>query len=147
MITYIFTAFMLLTAQSIQAQSKPKDIADKFFIYFESDADKALDYAFGTNEWMQRKKESVEELKQKFSRLKSMIGTYHGYEEINYKKTGKSLMVYTFIVKFDRQPLRFTMVFYKPEDVWQVQNIEYDDNLDSDMIEAAKRIPHLLLEQ
>jgi hypothetical protein len=44
----------------------------------------------------------------------------------------------TYIVKYDREPLRFTFFFYKPKDVWRVSNFSYDENISDELEEAAK---------
>lgn len=41
------------------------------------------------------------------------------------------------MIKYDRQPVRFQFIFYKPSDKWQLQDFRYDDDLDTELIEAA----------
>jgi len=62
-----------------------------------------------------------------------LVGNYQGYELINEKKTGENLKLLSYMVRFDRQPFRFTFIFYKPDTIWQVQNLKFDDKLDDEL--------------
>lgn len=42
------------------------------------------------------------------------------------------------LVKYDRQPLRFSFTFYKAKDVWQLYNFEYIDRLIEELDESSK---------
>jgi hypothetical protein len=47
-------------------------------------------------------------------------------------------MLYSYLVKYDRQPLRFIFKFYKPNDKWVLYSYALDDSLDDEIQEAAK---------
>jgi hypothetical protein len=42
------------------------------------------------------------------------------------------------MVRYDRQPVRFSILFYKPNNQWGLQNFSYDDNLDEELKESSK---------
>ena len=44
----------------------------------------------------------------------------------------------TFLVRHDRDPLTFRIVFYKPHVAWQVQNFKFDNKMDDELEEASK---------
>lgn len=46
------------------------------------------------------------------------IGKYYGYEIITTKKFSESFELHSYLVKSDRQPIRFIFKFYKPNDKW-----------------------------
>ena len=131
--------FISLTSLSATAQNKPQDIIDEFFkTYKEKGSDEALDYIFSTNNWMDDTQKGVEDLKYKLKRTISLIGDYYGHESIVTRTVKDRLQLHTFIVKYDRQPLRFSILFYKPNDTWRLQNFKFDDNLDEELEEASK---------
>jgi hypothetical protein len=44
--------------------------------------------------------------------------------------------IQTYLLKYDRQPLRLTFKLYKPGDKWIMYSFSYDDTLDEDLEKA-----------
>ena len=126
-------AIFILTISPVHAQKSEKEIVTEFFKIFKDSPGEAMDYAFSTNPWMKRNKDATDNIKNQFNTVLPLVGNYQGYELINEKKTGESLKLLSYMVKFDRQPFRFTFIFYKPNAKWQVQNLKYDDKLDDEL--------------
>lgn len=121
------------------AQNDPQKIIDEFFsLYKSKDVDTSLDYLFGTNKWMVNSKDQIEEVKSKLKGTLKLVGDYYGYSLITKKSVGDHYWLYTFMVRYDRQPIRFSILFYKPSDQWRLMNFSYDDNLGDELEEAAK---------
>ena len=121
------------------AQNDPQKISDEFFrIYKEKNSDAALDYLFGTNKWMNDAKDQIDNVKFKLNGTLKQLGDYYGYNLITKKTIGEHLWLYNYIVRYDRQALRFSILFYKPNDQWRLMNFSYDDNIDDELKEAAK---------
>lgn len=121
------------------SQEPLKYVEDFFITYDEKGAISALDKIFQTNSWMmERSKDKIENVKNQLGNLVSIIGDYHGYEFICIRSIGKSIVQYSYLVKYDRQPLRFSFTFYKAKDVWQLYNFEYDDRLIEELDESSK---------
>lgn len=119
-------------------QSSTKEITDKFFSIYAKDPSKAIEYGFSTNKWMDRKLDAVTDLKNKLKNLIDLCGEYYGYEMLSETTAGENIKMVTFIVKYDREPIRFSFFFYKPKDKWQLNNFSYDEGIDEDLEEAAK---------
>ena len=135
----ILTIIFFWSANILKAQTTTQEITDVFFETFEKAPLKAVDYVFGTNKWMvERNKDGIENVKNKLSSFLGLVGNYYGYEKITEKSIGKSLKLVSYMIKYDRQPIRFTFIFYKPKDKWQVQNFQYDDKLDDELEESGK---------
>jgi hypothetical protein len=112
-------------------------IVKKFFEIFKTgDTNKAVDYVFSTSNYIN--KDSVIQVKNQMMNMKSLVGSYHGFELINSKKIGKSLISITYLVKYERQPIRFRFTFYKPRDEWMILSFAFDDNLDTELEESTK---------
>lgn len=128
-----------LSINLTKAQSTINEITNEFFKVYEKNPQKAVDYIFSTNNWMSKEKNyDVENVKSQLSNFVGLVGDYYGYEKITEKSLGESLKLVSYIIKYDRQPIRFTFLFYKPKDVWKIQNFKFDDNLDAEIEESAK---------
>jgi hypothetical protein len=130
---------LILWSFNLQAQDVPQKFVDHFFALYEAKgANEAIDYVFSTNKWMNESKDQVENVKFKLGGTLKLLGKYEGYDLIVKKSVGEHLLMYTFLVRYDRQPLRFTMIFYNPAKEWRLYNFSYDDSLDEELQEAGK---------
>ena len=96
---------------SVHSQSEndrtPEDINKQFFELYDSQGPReALDFLFATNDWIKGDKKQITDLHDKLVGFTSHLGSYRGEELITKKSIGKNLSLYTYLLKFDRQPLR-----------------------------------------
>lgn len=136
----ILLLILFTVSPIILAQSTPKDIAANFFVKYESDgASAAIDQLYKTNKWMERATDAITKLKNQLEGLKEdYVGEYYGYELIGTKKLAESYMLMSYLVKFNRQPIRFTFQFYKPNDKWVIYSFKFDANIDDEIEESSK---------
>lgn len=121
------------------AQNDPQKIIDEFFtLYKNKGSDTSLDYLFGTNKWMDNSKDQIEGVKLKLNGTLKQLGNYYGYDLITKKSLGDRYWLYTFMIRYDRQPVRFSLLLYKPNEEWRLMNFSFDDNMDDELSEAAK---------
>jgi hypothetical protein len=124
---------------STAAQDDPQKIIDQFFTLYKSKGVvDAVDYVFSTNKWMGDSKDQIENVKFKLNGTVKQLGDYYGYSLITKKTLGSNISHYTFLIRHDRQPLRFTFLFYNPDKEWRLQNFSYDYNIAEELEEAAK---------
>ncbi|HOY33034.1 MAG TPA: hypothetical protein PKW80_14235 [Bacteroidales bacterium] len=115
----IFMSLLAIKPCLIYAQEKPEDITGHFFELFQANgSDAAFDYIFGTNKWIN--KQLQESNKVKVKEILPMMGQYYGYELIEKKVISESYVVMIFMLKFDRQPTKFSFSLYKPKENWQL---------------------------
>ncbi|MFI5160904.1 MAG: hypothetical protein ACHQHN_06480 [Sphingobacteriales bacterium] len=132
------------TTSNLKAQTKPENntkealsyVSNFFHIYETQGSDKAFDYIATKNTSAIIAKSKWDYLKSKLDTINSVVGIFTGYELITEKKVGESLVLFSYMVKHKNYPLRFTFVFYKPENHWVVQNVLFDAD---DMIEELKQ--------
>lgn len=130
---------MISASGSLIAQSSPQDLIDNFFVTYEKDAGKAVKELYKTNTWTERIKDDIDKVIGTVNSFtESYMGEYHGYEIITTKRFSQSFELYSYLVKYDRQPIRFIFKFYKPKDKWVLYSYALDDNLDDEIQEAAK---------
>lgn len=133
----IFIGFLFYSFSSLAQE--PQKIADEFFkLYKEKSSDAALDYLFGTNKWMLESKQDVENVKFQLKNTIKLLGDYYGSDLVIKKTISDKMELYSYFIRYDRQPLRFTLQFYNPNGKWRLQNFSYDDSFDDELKEAAK---------
>ena len=140
---FIKLAFIVLLFQgNLFSQNTPTKIIDEFFERYEKEGITiALDSLYATNKWVTNSPGLVIQLKSKIKMAlgnEDFIGEMHGYEPISVKTLGSSFKLYSYLVKYDRQPIRFTFKFYKPQDDWILYTFKYDFNIPEEIEEAAK---------
>ena len=135
----ISIGLLLYSLQSFAQNDPPKIIEAFFKLYEEKDSGSALDYLFGTNKWMDDSKDQIENVKFKIHNtvVKSM-GDYFGYDLVTKKTVGDKLVFYSYVLKYDRQPIRFNFLFYNPNGTWRLQNFSFDDKIKDELEEGAK---------
>lgn len=118
----------------VNSQTAPEDITNHFFeLYQEKGSDAAVDYIFSTNVWLSNAQSEVTAIKVQLKKGIAIIGQYYGFELIEKKMVGESYAKMAYLLRYSRQPIKFTFILYKPDKVWQVQNMKFDDRLESDI--------------
>jgi hypothetical protein len=129
----------LFFINAIIGQEPLKIIADFFLTYETTGIDNALDSLFATNTWMlQRSRDEIDNVKVQLKSILQIVGNYYGYEIITHKSIGESFRLFSCLIKYDRQPIRFTFIFYKPQDIWKIYNFQFDQDLSEELDESAK---------
>ena len=129
---------LLLGTVFTYGQNTTDGLNAEFFKKYEQDTDSAFDYIFGTNKWMEENKSAVENVKFKIREYKTLMGEYIGFERLSDRSLGESLKVSVYLVKYERQPLRFIFKYYKARDNWVLYNFKFDESIDDDLDEIMK---------
>ncbi|MES2113252.1 MAG: hypothetical protein V4577_31160 [Bacteroidota bacterium] len=129
------------TTATPAAPATPKTapgIIEAFFKKYKDDGTSAaIDYLFGTNKYFTNPA-GILQLKAKLDSLRQGIGTYLGRDLIVQKTASNSLIFYSYLVKHEIQPIRFTFIFYKPQNEWVLYRFKYDDQMDAELEEAGR---------
>ena len=134
----IFT-FLLYSACALAAQKASSDITNKFFEIFENDALKAMDYAFATNPYLETEELAIETLKNKYKKAISQTGTYLGFEKIMEKDIVDRYKVCSFLLRYEKMPIRFTLIMYRAKDTWCVNQLYYDSSMQVELEASIKQ--------
>ena len=84
------------------------------------------------------KKEYKYEIKNNYT-AKGMLGEINFINKISDYKGGDLMVQVTYIVTYDRQPLRFEFQFFKVNDGWRVYSFSFDDDLDDELKVLARK--------
>ncbi|MBH8556486.1 hypothetical protein [Hymenobacter negativus] len=126
-------------AQYSYGQDNPELLVDKFFKEYTRGPAKAVETLYTTNPWALRNRDAIDQIKNEINKLTpDYVGQYRGYELIVKRQVATSFVLHSYLVRYDRQPLRFTFEFYKAEDKWFLYSFQFDSNLDNELEESAK---------
>jgi hypothetical protein len=120
-------------------QTPDEGLIKNFFNGYSKNPSKSIDDLYATNPWSVRIKDGIENIKKEInSYTEDYVGKYYGYELITKKQFSESFILYSYLVKYDRQPMRFIFKLYKPNDKWTLYSFKVDSDLDVEIEEAAK---------
>lgn len=135
----IYLLLLSFFAQYSYAQDNPETLVAKFFKEYPKGPAKAVENLYSTNPWVLRNRDAVDQLKGEIAKLTpDYVGKYYGYELIVKRQIASSFTLHSYLVRYDRQPIRFTFEFYKADDKWFLYSFQFDTNLDDELEESAK---------
>jgi len=135
----LFIVFVTIISLSSSGQGAPEDLLNDFFDEYTKNPSKAVDDIYATNPWSTRIKDGIESLKKEVNSYTiDYMGKYYGHELITKKQFSESFVLISYMLKYDRQPIRFTFKLYKPDNKWTLFAFDIDGNLDDEIGEAAK---------
>lgn len=136
---------MVVSSSPLFSQLGPGQILERFFNKYRYEPQEAVDFIFSKNPIFQGEAASqAQHVKDKLAQAVPVLGKYYGREPITKQQIGSSLVLYSYLIQYERQPIRFTFKFYKPDREWFLLSFAFDDDL-SEELEAAAKIPQLLL--
>ena len=118
----------------------PEKISEHFFMLFATDTDNAVDFLFSTNKWFNTATmPQLADIKGKIKKL-YYLGNLKGFELASKKVLSPSLVLITYIVKYDRQPIKIEFYYYRPGTQWQIQTFRFEEDLKTDLQNATETI-------
>jgi len=132
-----FSAELTMPKKLAIPKSVPAIIEAFFKKYKDQGIAPSIDFLFSTNKLFTDTAQ-ISVLKQKLTGLEKSVGHYLGKDLIVQKNAGRALYFYSYLVKFENQPIRFTFMFYKPKNEWVLYHFKFDADLDTELEQAGK---------
>lgn len=130
-------ALLLAPAAASAGDYQPQ--IDQFFATLKAGkSNEALDALYATNKWMARSSDQVQNVKSRMASLEKLVGSLRAWEKLQDIQVGTRFAYVSYVVVYDRQPIRFEFEFYRPGDEWSVFGFSLDDKLDDDVEQAAR---------
>jgi hypothetical protein len=115
-----------------------KEIDNFFSLYEKGEISKSVDSIYSTNRWIDPSSDAVMNLKGQFSSMSQIVGTYVGKERIGVHSYSERLLMVTYLMLYERQPIRLEFMFYRPADSWIIYSFSFDDNTDQELKMSAR---------
>ena len=112
-------------------QSQTQDFCDSFLnLMVEEDIEQAFDmvekeWPFSISEIQSLESSTIKQL----DSIKGRFGKILGYELIKEDKIKESFIKYTYVMKYEKHIIRWKFIFYKPEDKWILNSLNFDDSI------------------
>lgn len=110
LLSILFAWSVSTTAQDNNQEEK---LTAQFFKTYKTDPLQAYDNLFAESKYVSES--DIATVKIKLKAFLKDLGDYLGYEPITEKRAGKSYVLKSFLVKYDRQPVRMTFIIYKAQ--------------------------------
>jgi hypothetical protein len=138
LILLLCPVLLFVCIQKANAQQQtPVDISKKFFEVYATKPMDAIDQLFADVKKNKQVNDDITAIKKNLKVTIDQDGDYNGYELITEKGIGNTVKLLSYIVKYDKQPVRFVFVFYKPKDAWKIYTFQFNTNLDEELNNAA----------
>jgi len=99
-------------------------------IYGKYGVDSSLNFIYSTNKWvLQEHQAELQDIKEQLNGLVLNLGNYYGSVIIKKINLKDRYVGYSILMRYERQPLRFILNLYKPDNLWQLQSFQYDSNV------------------
>jgi hypothetical protein len=128
--------FVCTVTAQVQQQT-PADISKKFFEIYAAKPNDAIDYIFSGMKLTKQVNDDITAIKKNLKMTIDQDGAYYGYELITEKNLGSTLKLMSYMAKYDKQPVRFIFIYYKPADKWKIYTFQFNTNLDEELTSAA----------
>jgi hypothetical protein len=127
----------IYTAKAQVQQQNPTDISKKFFELYAAKPLDAIDYLFSDVKKNKQVSDDITAIKKNLKMTIDQDGVNNGYELITEKSVGANLKLQSYMVKYDKQPVRFIFIYYRPKDVWKIYTFQFNTNMDEELTSAA----------
>jgi len=129
---------LFICVGTVKAQQQtPADISKKFFELYATKPMDAIDLIFADVKKNKQINDDITAIKKNLKVTIDQDGDYYGYEPITEKSVGNTIKLLSYIVKYDKQPVRFIFIYYKPKDAWKIYTFQFNTNMDDELTNAA----------
>tara|TARA_B100002003_G_C13734812_1_gene366871 strand:- start:86 stop:523 length:438 start_codon:yes stop_codon:yes gene_type:complete len=135
---YVFILCISFFSGNLLANEYKTEINEFFTLYKEGQIDEAVDSIYKTNSYVSSIPDQIKGVKNQLSALTGLVGELHHISHVHTYDVGGTFVHVTYLLTYDRQPIRFEFQFFKVKSGWRVYAFSFDDNMD-DEIEALAR--------
>lgn len=136
---YVLILFISLFSGDLLATEYKNEISEFFALYKEGQIDKAVDSIYRTNSYVSSIPDQIKSVKNQLSSLAGLVGELHHISHVHTYDVGGTFVHVTYLLTYDRQPIRFEFQFFKVKSGWRVYAFSFDDNMDDEIKALARK--------
>ncbi len=134
----IFAALIVLVSCNAWSADYQSEIDNFFSLYKAEKIDEAVSGIYSTNPYVSAIPDQVKQIKTQLSALKDLVGELNHIDKIDTYEVGDSFIHLTYLVTYDRQPIRFEFQFFKVKQGWRIYSMSFDDDLTDEIKSLAR---------
>ena len=136
-IKLVVLVILIFTSSDIlKAQATTEEFFNDFFTLYEKSPEEAFSVLSKDFDLVDQKE--IEISKKKYLFNVSQAGVLHGYEKIMERSMGNCVKLVSYLLKYEKEPVRFTIIFYKPKDRWVIREFQFDAGLTDELMDSRK---------
>jgi hypothetical protein len=113
---------------------------DKFFDLLKNDkVVESVSSIYKTNKYVSAIPDQIANVKNQLSSLSGMVGKINLIKKLDVYNVNDTFVHVTYIVTYDRQPVRFEFQFFKVSDGWRIYSFSFDDKIDNEVEMLARK--------
>lgn len=126
----VLLASLLLLASPFALAQTPAERVEEFLRQVgTAKADEAFDRIFEGSGFAELKPQEFTTLKSQTRMAMGLYGTVLGVEKVREEDLSPSLKRLVYLQKFEQYPVAWEFYFYKPKDTWQVNSLNFKDQI------------------
>ncbi len=138
----IIQLLALTLCVSAALAQKPEDISRDFVkLHIENKHSEAIDGYFKDNPFSDRMKDDLDHIKTELASLADgKFGRCISSKLVTDTEISEILREQVYILCYERNPVRFRFIFYRPESTWIAHGFSFDAELDDDLERKSDRL-------
>ena len=136
--TRVLIAMLYFLPFYLFASDYQTEIDEFFALYSEGKIDESVDRIYSTNQYVSSIPDQIKNVKTQLAALEGLVGSMHFNKKLSEYVVSDLFVHVTYLVTYDRQPIRFEFEFFKVKSGWRVYSMSYDDDIDDDIEVLAR---------
>ena len=134
----IISSLFLFTSSTLLASDYQSQIDDFFELYQQGKISESLEALYASNKYISPNQDQIKNLNNQLKSLPGLVGDINEIVKLAEYNVKDVFMHVTYIVIYERQPIRFEFQYFNSQDKWIIFSMLFDDDLD-DEIEVLAR--------
>lgn len=137
LMTLVLAAMVSGGLAQTRDQDDGQELITKFFdLYKTRGYDAAVRYCWSTNKWIPSSPDDMNKIILSLGKQVDQMGDYLGQEELKSKKVGSRFRIVSYLVYYQRDPVRFTFELYRNNQNWEITDFVFDTRFEQEIEES-----------
>ena len=124
----------------ISVAAEYQEEIDKFFgLFKEKKVEESIESIYSSNPYVGSLKDQLENLRSQLSSLTRLAGEIDSIEKLDEYMVGELFIHSTYLVVYERMPVRVEFQFFKLKKGWRILSFNFDDKFTNEVMLSARK--------